>query len=226
MAVTRARSHSEPATVAGKQLRLDEPHVAPLTRLCERIATDVRYQVPGADPDWGGVRARVLVLLRDPGTMTDGKAGSGLVSPDNDDPTAERLHGLIAETGLRSRDVLLWNAVPWLRPGNAGQRLSVAEMDAGNRWLAELLALLQRLRVVLVLGRDAQEALARRSASQLDGYVRIDAPHPGQLSQNRPVLRAALDAAFGQVASALAGEAPVGTRLDLWPRRTGEGGAP
>jgi hypothetical protein len=53
--------------------------------------------VPDFDPLDGGVNAQVLFLLEKPGPMAaeDGKrAGSGFISRDNDDGTAEaiRLH--------------------------------------------------------------------------------------------------------------------------------------
>ena len=212
-----ARRHEDPAVVDGKRARLLEPHVAPITELARRIEDAVGLQVPAADPDWGGVDARVLVLLRDPGTRTDAQGGSGLVSPDNDDPTAERLHELIGGRGLAAGDVLLWNVVPWLRPGNAGQGIRVADLDRGNGYLAQLLSLLVNLEVVLVLGRDAQGSMDRPTAPDLTCVVRIDAPHSSRRAQNQQPLYEALDAAFETAAAAITGCLPAGSVVSTWP---------
>ena len=211
------RRHQDPVVVDGKRERLFEPHVAPITELARKIEDAVGLQVPGADPDWGGVDARVLILLRDPGTRTDAEGGSGLVSPDNDDPTAERLHELIVGLGLAPSEVLLWNVVPWLRSGNAGQGIRMADLDCGNGYLAELLAFLGNLEVVLVLGRDAQKSLNLSTAPDLDSVVRIDAPHPSRRAQNQQPLSAALDAAFEKVVAARAGGLPAGSAVSTWP---------
>lgn len=212
-----ARRHKDRAVVDGKRARLLKPHVAPITELARRIEDAVGLQVPGADPDWGGVGARVLVLLRDPGTQTDAQGGSRLVSPDNNDPSAERLHELIVSHGLAADDVLLWNVVPWLRSGNAGQGIRAADRDYGNGYLAQLLELLGNLEVVLVLGRDAQKTLNRSTAPRLDSLVRIDAPHPSRRAQNQQPLYEALDAAFEKAVAALAGGLPAGTVDSAWP---------
>ena len=215
--MTVPRRNVDTSVVADKHERLFEPQVALITEFARRIAGEVGRQAPAADPDWGGVDARVLVLLRDPGTQTDAQGGSGLVSPDNDDPTAERLHELIVRHRLAAGEVLLWNVVPWLRPGNAGQGIRVADLDCGNGYLAQLLALLANLEVVLVLGRDAQKSLNRPTAPRLDSLVRIDAPHPSRRAQNQQPLYEALDAAFEKAVAALAGGLPAGSVISTWP---------
>lgn len=189
----------------------------PMDELSGRIAEAVGHPVPHADPDYGGTRARALLLLCDPAPKTDHEEGSGYISPDNDDATAERVHDLLAANRIAPEDVVTLNVVPWLRPGAAGQSLAVDDRDEGNRWLGELLELLPRLRVVAVLGRDAQKSLLRATAPPLTSYARIDAPHPGRRSQNNAELRSALDAAFVDVVRGVAGELPPTTVLDHWP---------
>lgn len=55
---------------------------------------DVRRtgDIPYVDPRCGGVEARLLTLLMDPGPKAHGNPeASGLLSWDNDDPTAEEV---------------------------------------------------------------------------------------------------------------------------------------
>lgn len=98
-------------------------------------------------------------------------------------------------------DMLVWNIVPWLRPGNAGQSLRVADLDRGLKWLGKLAALCPDLSVVLAGGRYAQRALDR-PANPLD-IARIDAPHPSPLTQNQRHYRRQLDETFARFASHL-----------------------
>src|ERR1700733_350011 len=81
----------------GRQRRramLTLPHIAPLTAYAAKLRLRGAVEVPDFDPLDGGVNARVLFLFEKPGPMTaDGSAfsgsGSGFISRNNDDPTAE-----------------------------------------------------------------------------------------------------------------------------------------
>src|SRR5918997_4918657 len=103
------RRHRDPAFLAAKQARWREPHVAPLNDLAHEMATATGRPVPFADPDGGGVAARVLLLLETPSRA--GAYGSGMTSIDNDDSAAANLWRALAEIGLDPGSVLLWNAV-------------------------------------------------------------------------------------------------------------------
>src|SRR5437868_1810926 len=95
-----SRTNRDPAEVARKRSLLHEPHVAPLTAFVERLRA--RHgggdSVPWFDPTEAGVNARILALLEAPGpkaTGTEGprpkSKGSGFISCDNDDPTADHV---------------------------------------------------------------------------------------------------------------------------------------
>ncbi len=61
--------NADPNVVAAKRSRIHAPHVAPLNELADRIADSEgldRGRVPYVDPDTGGIRARMLVLLDNP----------------------------------------------------------------------------------------------------------------------------------------------------------------
>ncbi len=68
--------------------------------------------MPHVAPWHGGVEARVLSILRDPGPKTQDGVGSGFLCVENDDPTAE-LQAQIEGAGIAPRDVTPWNAYPW-----------------------------------------------------------------------------------------------------------------
>lgn len=61
------------------------------------------------------MRAPILLLLEAPGAKaTRERGGSGFVSPDNNDGTAQNMWELLAEAGYdRGADVVTWNVVPW-----------------------------------------------------------------------------------------------------------------
>lgn len=74
--------------------------------------------VPDFDPLDGGIAAEVLFLMEKPGPRTDntgakGHAGSGFISRDNDDPTAEAILRFMEEAGIARKRSILWNTVPW-----------------------------------------------------------------------------------------------------------------
>src|SRR3954452_19365581 len=92
------RSNRDPAKVARKLSLLQARHVAPLTAFVERLRVEHggSESVPWFDPTEAGVHARILALLEAPGPKATGAAGprpkvkgSGFISADNDDPTAD-----------------------------------------------------------------------------------------------------------------------------------------
>jgi hypothetical protein len=67
---------------------LYEPHIEPLTLYAARLR-ESGFDVPESDPLDGGVNAQVLFQFEKPGPMTASEGGSGFVSRNNDDPSAE-----------------------------------------------------------------------------------------------------------------------------------------
>jgi hypothetical protein len=91
------------------------PHIAPVNALVDELNDPGgRGSVPYLVPAYGGVAARVLCVLRDPGPKTNAtQGGSGFLSPENDDPTARRFAALLDGAGLPVSEILAWNAYPW-----------------------------------------------------------------------------------------------------------------
>jgi uracil-DNA glycosylase len=186
MVTAGPRRHRDAAFLAAKYARSTEPHVAPINRLAAQIATATNAVVPGADPDGGGINARVLLLLETPSRA--GGYTTGLSSVDNDDTAAANLWRGLDAVGLDRRLVLVWNAVPWY-VGSADKIRSPtpAEITTGLAWLRRLLDLLPDLRVVACFGRAAARAVRPlRPELVARGLTLLEAPHPSQRVYNRP----------------------------------------
>ena len=109
------RQMVDPAFHADQTARaFTAPHVAPINAFVDSIRDrDGRGWAPYVPPHHGGVDARVISVLRDPGPATQLGVGSGFISVENDDPTAERMARLFGRFGIPARVVLPWNAYPW-----------------------------------------------------------------------------------------------------------------
>ncbi len=211
------RANADRVVVEAKhaRLRAGEPHVAPLVELADRIAIarglpSGQAEVPYPDPDGGGVHARALFLLSDPGPATDldhaRGNGSGLLSIDNDDPTAQRLWGTYKDVGLERRQCLHWNAVPF---PIAGRQPSTTEKNEATAWTIELLRMLPRLRIVVLMGRVAEDSW-RRATEQVTtpGVHVLRTVHPSNRGMNGGLGRTAnterLTAVMREVAALVA----------------------
>jgi hypothetical protein len=134
----------------------------------------------------GGADARVLSILRDAGPATVDDGGSGMLCVENDDPTAELQAVMFEEAGVDAGGLLPWNACPWY----INRKPNAAEMREGARAIADLAALLPRLEVVLLQGKDVQRGwnlavvldprLAARSLRVVATY------HPGRQALFHP----------------------------------------
>jgi len=158
-------SPEQPRAMAREDVRraramlLDAPHVAPLTEYVARLRESWGGFVPDFDPLDGGVHAKALFLMEKPGPMTDAegvrRVGSGFISRDNDDPTAEAIFHFMAAAGWDRRDTLLWNTVPsW----NGTRAIKAGELRAGAAALSDLRQLLPGLKAVVLVGARAAQA--------------------------------------------------------------------
>ncbi len=130
-------------------------HIAPINNLVDELAREPgRGWLPYVAPIYGGVTARLLSVLRDPGPATRSEEGSGFLSMENDDSTAETIEKLFREAGIAATEIVPWNAYPWYinRSPNAD------ELRAGLEPLRRLIDLLPKLRVVMLHGGSAQTA--------------------------------------------------------------------
>lgn len=183
-APTAPRALQDPAAVAHRRTMLDMSHIALLQDFAQKLRTEGRGMVPDFDPMDGGVEAGVLFLMEKPGPMTDdtalrGRVGSGFVSRDNADPTAEAIFRFMAQAGIHRSQSILWNSVPWW---NGTRTIKQGEWAAGIDRLAELMDMLPALRAVVGVGKRAERAEGLASAR---GLPFIPSAHPSPINRAR-----------------------------------------
>ncbi len=141
-----------------------------------RSLEDSGRRMPLFDFQDGGAAARLLILLETPGP---GGAGDRAVSRDNPTGTARNLSRFLGEAAIARGDTILWNTVPWIvhEPGARNRALRRGEIAEGLAALPGFLALLPRLRVVILSGRVAREA-APVVAAHCPGVPVLTMPHP------------------------------------------------
>ena len=148
-----------------------------------RAALAIRHgDVPHFDPFDGGADAACLMLLETPGPRA---GATRFVSRDNATATARNITCFCAAAGLDRRDMILWNAVPWVihADGARNRAPTRAETDAGLALLAGLLERLQHLRVAVLAGRVAGRAAAIVMRTKPNVAV-LRMPHPSPIYVN------------------------------------------
>jgi uracil-DNA glycosylase len=172
------RGHRDPREVERKRQLLNAPHMARLTEFVQRLSKERGVIVPWFDPTEAGSDARILMLFENPGRRADAAQGSGFISADNDDKSAENMWGFLRAAAIdRRRDIVAWNIVPWyLGDDRKIGEVRASDIDEARPALLELLRLLPKLRVVVLFGRKAQAGW-RRARPALDLPV-LNAPHP------------------------------------------------
>lgn len=137
---------------------LYDGHIAPMNNLVDELKLESeRGWVPYVAPMYGGVNARLLSVLRDPGPSTQKGLGGGFICMENADPTAEATCEHFSRVKIDARDIVPWNAYPWYinRPPKA------AELKAGVVPLKRILDLMPNLQVVMLHGCHAQDGWKR-----------------------------------------------------------------
>ena len=167
-----------------RRARLNDPHVAPLTKFVEKLHHErhVERKIPYFDPLDGGINARVLFVLEAPGPKA---VESGFVSRNNPDESAKNFFLACQTAGLRRRDMVVWNIVPWyIGDGTKIRAATVADIEEGLLYLARLLVLLPKLNAVVLVGRKAQRIETWLRARRPDLRL-FNCPHPSPVFVNR-----------------------------------------
>ena len=131
-----------------------DDHIAPINRLVDEIKTEEQF-VPYVAPMYGGVNARLLSVLRDPGPRTRKEGGgSGFLCMENDDATAERICNYFDDAKISAKEIILWNAYPWY----INRKPTALEINEGLEPLKKLIDLLPNLKVIMIHGVDAKNS--------------------------------------------------------------------
>lgn len=162
---------------------LRQPHIAPLAAFVAGLrCAHPGWEFSDFDPFDGGLNADLLFLLEKPGPMTSiAGGGSGFISRDNDNPTAEAIFRFMIEAGVPRERTVIWNIVPgW----NGTLKVTTEELVTGTRDLKALLPLLPKVWTVVLVGRKAQRATSMVEALGLRVLV---SAHPSpQVRASRP----------------------------------------
>ena len=164
-----------------KRLLEDAPHMRPLNEYVAGLRKRPGVEVPDFDPLDGGVDARILFLFEKPGRMTavDGaRKGSGFISRDNHDSTAENTFLFMREAGIPRKLTVTWNVVPWW---DGEREVTAAPLREGAEETRRLTELLPRLRAVVFVGK---KALRARPHLEDTGLAFFSSDHPS------PIVRA------------------------------------
>jgi len=132
--------------------------MAPLVDFVAKLRrTHPDREFPEFDPRDGGTNADILFLFEKPGPMTSARGkGSGFISRDNDDRTAEHTFDFVKKAKLPRNRTIIWNVIPgW----NGTRRITAAEHKAGvDSLVDDLIPLLPKLRTIVLVGKKAERA--------------------------------------------------------------------
>ena len=176
----RARSMRDPEWRLLCTGMLAAPHMVSLTEYAETLRKMGYGEVPQFDPLDGGIEALALFLFEKPGPMTsnsksDKRLGSGFISRNNDDPTAEATFNFMRTAGIPREQTIIWNVIPWW---NGKRKVTGSELNAGVRRVKEMIGLLPKLRAVVFVGQKAAKARPRLMDTGLDLFSSY---HPSPL---------------------------------------------
>ncbi|MGX1507078.1 UNVERIFIED_CONTAM: hypothetical protein RKD43_005703 [Streptomyces graminofaciens] len=119
------------------------------------------------------------------------RTGSGIISVDNNDPTAQNCWLLRREAGLPYEHSLHWNIVPWYL-GTADRIAAAGRTDVqlAAPFLHEVISLLPKLEVVVPMGRSAQAGWAAYVARYAPAVRTLATWHPSPRGlASRPAAR-------------------------------------
>lgn len=192
-----ARSLRSTEVAALRRGMLHEPHIAPLTDFVIKLReTHPASEFPDFDPLDGGSAADILFLLEKPGPKTSAKGGgSGFISRNNDDPTAEATFGFMKEAGIARKRTVAWNVIPgW----NETIKVTTNELRAGIEALKGLLPLLPKLRTIILVGKKAQRA--RPLVEPLGCRIFVSAHPSPRVRASQPDIWRAIPSIWAQAA--------------------------
>lgn len=161
-----------------------DPSVRPINKYVDKLRSEHRVSTPYVAPTYGGVDARLLTLMQDPGPKTDrnNADGSGMICLDNVDLSAARQKFFLDEAGIGISEIVSWNAYPWPKPHPQTDRSDREAAEA----LRGFLMLTPNLEAVILNGTVAKRIW--RVLEEIDpGCVAGISPYPTFHTSERAV---------------------------------------
>ncbi len=183
----RPRLFKNPIEIRKREEKIFSTRVAPLNNwvleLRERLGSDAI--VPWFDPEDGGTEAQILWLLQAPGPKaTRERGGSGFISCNNNDGTAQNTWETREEGGVSREIVIHWNVIPYYIGSSRKIRAyDPNDIAAVGPLITEQLDLLPKLQVV-ILGGTAASKVWHGYAPQQSQLRIIECPHPSPMNVN------------------------------------------
>jgi uracil-DNA glycosylase len=173
--------------ISRREAQIDSQNVAPLNSwvrdLRKRLGPSAI--VPWFDPQDGGNEARILWLLEAPGPKaTRERGGSGFISCNNDDGTAQNTWETRNEAGVSRKLVVHWNVIPYYIGTDTKIRAyNPNDIAAVGPFIKELVNLLPCLKVVILGGEAARKVWHDFPPKQAKLQI-IECPHPSPTNLN------------------------------------------
>lgn len=170
-----ARRMADAAYRERQKGELHGEHIADLSAFIGKLSAERPdlAGVPFVAPHYRPRTARVLSLSSNPGPRAGGERGSGMLSVQNDDASAERMLDVYAAAGLQGDDVIPWNAFPWYVHEQLPNGLTTAYIEQGVHVLRRFLDLCPEVVSIVAHGGDAHRSVALLRSTRLVGtFVR------------------------------------------------------
>lgn len=131
-----------------------DPSVRPINEYVDELRTARHVSIPYVAPTYGGVNARLLTLMQDPGPKTDlaNRDGSGMICLENADLSAARQKFFLDKAGVDISEIVSWNAYPWPKPH---PQTTQSDREAAEA-LRDFLTLTPHLAMVILNGTVAK----------------------------------------------------------------------
>jgi len=151
--------------------------------------------VPKFDPKSGSSSAIVLALFQDPGDS--GAEVSGLVSIDNDDPTANRTKKMVEDYGIEREVVLFWNFYASYNLELSRKKPKIEDKKYWAQHLELLVDECKRLKLIICHGKLARDGMSYFNNKR--NIPIISAPHPSRRGMTQPNAKENLKGAWKNV---------------------------
>lgn len=179
--IDKPRLFLDPNEITRREAEIFSRNTAPLNNWVRELQIRLGPEaiIPWFDPRDGGCNAKIGWLLEAPGPKaTRERGGSGFVSCNNNDRTAQNAWETRQEAGVSRKLVVHWNVIPYYLGSKTKIRAyNSTDIAACGPLLVELLSLLPQLRVVILGGKAAQKVWHKFAPGNTTLHI-IECPLP------------------------------------------------